>query len=93
MQKKYPPGQWLLTCVKVNSKPFSLWITSPEGLLLFDVVPKDTAIFRMMKPVQILLCRSAYLHSDGKLYIATWWEGIWSFNTVPMRLGTTIFNG
>ena len=84
--KKYPRANELLTCVKGHSNPFSLWITSPEGLLLFDVATKGHRYFPHDEtPFKFFSARSAYLHSDGRLYIATWWEGILVFNTVPMR--------
>lgn len=84
--KKYPRANEVLTCVKGHHNPSRLWMTSPEGLLLFDVASKEHRFFPHDEtPFKFASASCAYLHSDGRLYIATWWGGILIFDTVRMR--------
>ena len=79
---KYPRANELLTCVKDSQQPGRLWITSPEGLLMFDVGSKRQRFFPHDEtPFKFFSAQSTYLHPDGRLYIATWGQGILVFDT------------
>ncbi len=91
---KYPGANELLSCVKDPQHPGRLWITSPEGLLMFEVDSHRHLFFpHDAVPFEFDPARSAFIHPDGRLYMATRGAGILVFNTVQMRWEKRLYTG
>jgi ligand-binding sensor domain-containing protein len=83
---RHPRANDLLTCTRDINQPSRVWICGVEGLYLFDTATKTLRLFpRDETPFPTATARCIYMHTDGRLYIGTWWDGILVFNTQQMR--------